>query len=86
MAEHLLYGAQVGPSFEQMCCKTVAQGVRGDLFCYAGHCGKILHYIKYHYSGEPSATPVEEEYIIIAIFHIKSRSLRQILAYAGYTL
>ena len=35
VAEHLLYGTQVGASFEQVGGKTVAQGVGADVFLNA---------------------------------------------------
>ena len=35
MAQHLLYGAQIGTALKQMCSKAVTQRVRAHRFFYA---------------------------------------------------
>lgn len=43
VSEHVLYGTQIGTSLEQMCGKTVAEGVGRNLLLYAGLGGIPLY-------------------------------------------
>lgn len=70
MAEHHLDGTQVGPAFEKVCRKGVAQRVRRDRPPYPGFCGEILDDVKNHDTGEASSATVEEKNVLFAGLHL----------------
>ena len=48
MAEHFLYGAQVGAAFHEVGGKGMAEGVGGDVLGDAGQAGEIAEKEKDH--------------------------------------
>lgn len=48
VAQHTLYGAQVGSSFKQVGGKGMAEGVRTDVFGDAGLLCQFLNEMEYH--------------------------------------
>ena len=60
VAEHLLYGKQVGTAFQKMGGEAVPEGVRTDGLGYAILFGEFFHDEEDHLSGEACATAVEE--------------------------
>jgi hypothetical protein len=66
MAQHFLYGAEIGAAFHEMCGEGMAEGVRGDVFSDAGLPDKVFQEQEDHDPGEPAAAAVEEEDILMA--------------------
>lgn len=66
MAEHLLNGAQVGATFEQMCGETVAQGMWRHVFIDAGRGGQLLDNLENHDARQAAAEAVEENDVLAA--------------------
>ena len=58
MTKHLLNSPEVSSGFDHMGCKRVAEGVRTDVFSYAGPGTKVLNNCKNHCPGEPSSSSV----------------------------
>lgn len=80
VAEHLLYGAQVGASFEQMGGEGVTQGVGRDGLAYAGGGGEVFDYLEYAHAGHASATAVQKEYVAAVRLDVKMHAVHQIVA------
>lgn len=84
MAEHLLDGAQVGATFEQMGGERVAQGVRRYVFAYACKFGVAFDDVEYHHAGKAASAAVEKHYVLRAQRDIQCIALREIFADAPY--
>ena len=77
--QHLLDGAQVGTTLEQMGGKTVAQGVRTDDLADARQLTQLLDDVKYHLAREHGTTTVEEQDVLAAFLgHLVGTGLLQI--------
>ena len=81
MAEHLLYGTQVGASFEQVGGKTVAQGVGADVFLNAAGLAPFLDDVEYHDAAQPASASVEKEYVFVAPLGSEVAALFQVELY-----
>ena len=84
VAEHLLNGAQVSTTLEQMCGKTVAQCVRADDLADSGQLAQLLDNVENHLSGEHRTTSVQEQNVLAAslndlmgscLFHVQTNLL-----------
>lgn len=60
MAEHLLYGKQVGTAFQKMGGEAVPEGVRADDLGDTIFLSQVLDNQENHLSGEASSSAVEE--------------------------
>ena len=60
VAEHLLYGTQIGPTLEEMGGEAVTECVGRYGAFHAGLYGEVAYDIKYHDAGEMTATAVQE--------------------------
>ena len=56
VAEHHLYGAQIGAAFEQMRGKGMAQGVRRHVFANTAGLGGIADDVEYHHAAHGFAS------------------------------
>lgn len=81
MAEHLLDGAQIRASLEEMCGEGVAQRVRTYGFLNAGGGRQVADYIEHHHPRQGRAAPVEEDYVLSGRFYIEPLAHRKIVAY-----
>ena len=70
MSQHLLYGQQVGATFQQMRGKTMPEGVRTDGLLYVIFLRQIFHYEEYHLSCQSAASFVEKYRIGEFRFHV----------------
>ena len=52
MSQHALYGTQVGASFQQMCCKRMAESVRADFFFQTYPGCQVLDDMENHDAGD----------------------------------
>ena len=81
VAQHTLYGAQVGSSFKQVGGKGMAEGVRTDVFGDAGLLCQFLNEMEYHDARDIFA-PACQEYIVFEVlldFPAPLRSTNQFL-------
>ena len=79
VTQHLLDGAQVSPSLEQVGRKTMAQGVRADHFSDSGELAQLLYNVKNHLAREHCPPAVEEQDVFTAALdHLMRACLLQV--------
>ena len=69
VAEHHLYGAQIGAAFEQMRGERMAQRVRADIFNNVAACAQVFDDVKHHHARHFSAHTVQEERIAVVVLY-----------------
>ena len=81
VSEHLLYGAQIRPSFQQMRGECVAEGVRTYRLVYVARCALLFYYVEYHYSAESPAAAGEEQRVFVSLFYVQLLAVVHVEAY-----
>src|SRR5580692_10263930 len=66
MAQHFLYGAEVGATFHEMGGEGMTEGVGGNVLGNAGLPDKVFQEQEDHDPGEPAAAAIEKEDILMA--------------------
>ena len=66
VAQHLLDGTQIGTTFKQMGCKTVAQRVGTDDLAHSGKLTQLFDNVENHLTREHRATTVGEQDVLAA--------------------
>ena len=81
VAEHLLYGAEVGSVFDQVGGEGVAECVWGYLLGDACLFALALDHQEYHLAAQLSAAPVQEQDILGFFGYVCTSALREIQLY-----
>ena len=64
VAQHLLYGTEIGAALHEVRGERVAEGVRTDGLGDAGGCSQRLDNQENHFAGKLAATTVEEHDVL----------------------
>ena len=79
VAEHGLYGSQVGSSVEQCCSKAVPECVGANVLFNACHCHKFLYQVEHHYAREVLLAQLAYKYIVlVARLDVDMAALRKV--------
>ena len=77
VAQHGLYGPQIGTASQQRCGKTVAQGVRRDGLLDACFLRLTLNHNENHRAGEVATTAIEKHEIVFAGLDIEVNTVEE---------
>ena len=77
VAQHGLYGPQIGSAPQQRCGKTVAQGVRRDGLLDACFLCQTLNHNENHRAGEVATTAIEKHEIVFAGLDIEVNTVEE---------
>ena len=65
MPQHGLYHTEVRTSFEKVCGKGVAEGMRAYILLDSGFGDKLFYHVEYHYARKRFLQPFAYEYVIL---------------------